>query len=73
VGKILEGYGSRVQRSVFECDLKEVYVKRLKERLSKTIKSEDSLRYYSICAECLPKVEVVNGPPIEKAQLYFVV
>jgi len=45
----------------------------LKGRLSKVMKPDDSLRYYSLCAECLPKVEAVNGPPIEKAQLYFMV
>jgi len=73
VGKILEGYGNRVQRSVFECDLADIQVKKLKERLGKAIKPEDSLRYYSLCAVCLPKVEVVNGPPVEKAQLHFIV
>jgi len=73
VGNILEGYGNRVQRSVFECDLTTAHVKKLKERLGKVIKPDDSLRYYSLCAECLPKVEVANGPAIEKAQLYFVV
>jgi len=73
VGKILEGYGNRVQRSVFECDLTAPHVQKLKESLGRVFKSDDSLRYYSLCAECLPKVEVINGPPIEKAQLYFVV
>lgn len=73
VGKILEGYGTRVQRSVFECDLMPIHVKKLKERLGKAIKSEDSLRYYYLCAQCLPKVEVINGPQVKQAQLYFMV
>jgi len=73
VGKILEGFGSRVQRSVFECDVTPAHLTKLKSRLSKVVRPEDSLRYYYLCGQCLPKAEVLNGPPIEKAQLYFVV
>lgn len=73
VGKILEGFGKRVQKSVFECDLAPNHLQKLKAKLSKVVKPEDSLRYYYLCAQCLPKVEVVNGPPVEKTQLYFAV
>jgi len=73
VGRILEGFGNRVQRSVFECDLAPNHLQKLKTKLSRVIKPEDSLRYYHLCGQCLPKVEVVNGPPVMKAQLYFAV
>ena len=73
MGKILEGFGSRVQWSVFECDLTEKQLEKLKQKLSKVTGKEDTLRYYYLCAQCLPKVEVINGPPVTKAQLYFVV
>lgn len=73
VGKILEGFGARVQKSVFECDLKMKEIQKLKQKISKVLKEEDSVRYYYLCAECLPKVEVVNGPPVARAQLYFAV
>jgi len=73
VGKILEGFGSRVQRSVFECDLTPGHLQKLKGRLSRVITAEDSLRYYHLCAQCLPKTEVINGPAVQKAQLYFLV
>ena len=73
VGKLLEGYGNRVQKSVFECDLKPDNLSTLKLRLGKMIKKEDTLRYYYLCAQCLPKVEVLNGPPVTRAQLYFAV
>jgi len=73
VGKILEGFGTRVQKSVFECDLQQKHLQRLKQRLAKVLKEEDSLRYYYLCAECISKVEVVNGPPVAKTQLYFAV
>jgi len=74
VMKVLEGYGQRVQRSVFECDLDARQLERLKGRLRKTIRdSEDSLRYYHLCSRCLERVEVVNGPPPAASQLYFLV
>ncbi len=73
VGKILEGFGARVQKSVFECDLHIKHVQKLKQRLTKVLKDEDSVRYYYLCGQCLPKVEVGNGPPVTQAQLYFAV
>lgn len=74
VGNILEGYGNRVQKSVFECDIKPDHMTKLKQKLAKVIdNNEDTLRYYFLCAECIPKIEIANGPPVTQAQLYFVV
>lgn len=73
VGKVLEGFGTRVQKSVFECDLDAKHIDKLKQKLGKLLQQEDSVRYYYLCRECLPKVEVVNGPPVTMSQLYFVV
>ncbi len=73
VGKILEGFGARVQKSVFECDLNIKHLQKLKQKLARVLKEEDSVRYYYLCAHCLPKTEVVNGPPVIQTQLYFAV
>jgi len=73
VGKILEGFGSRVQKSVFECDIKADHMSMLKEKLAWVLKQEDTVRYYYLCAQCIPKIEVFNGPPVTQAQLYFAV
>lgn len=73
ISQTLEGYGERVQFSVFECDLKAEYVKSLKAKISKIITDEDTIRYYYLCSECIPKIEVINGPPVTKAQLYFAI
>lgn len=73
VGKLLEGCGNRVQKSVFECDIKPERMKLLKARLAKIIKEEDSIRYYYLCAQCVDKTEVVNGPSVTHMQLYFTV
>lgn len=73
VGKLLEGFGARVQKSVFECDLTPKLLDRLKGKLGKVIADpEDSLRYYYLCQECLGRTEVRNGPAVEKTQAYFV-
>ena len=73
VSNILKGFGTRVQKSVFECDLTLEHFQRLKQRLSKVVKDDDGLRYYILCSECVSKIEVVNGIPVTQTQLYFVV
>ena len=73
ISEILEGFGERVQFSIFECDIKPENLKKMKEKLTKVLKSNDSVRYYYLCGECVQKVGVVNGPPVTKAQAYFTV
>lgn len=47
VAKICEGYGQRVQWSVFECSLTSTQYERMKQRLLRVIdEDEDSLRIY---------------------------
>jgi CRISPR-associated protein Cas2 len=49
VAKICEGFGQRVQQSVFECVVNEMEFEQLKYRLSLVInESEDSLRIYRL-------------------------
>lgn len=54
VAKILEGYGSRVQYSVFECDLKDSQFQTLYKKLVNVSVDfcTDSIRFYKICANC---------------------
>ena len=73
MSKMLKGFGARVQKSVFECDITSPQLEKLKERLGKVIKEEDGLRYYVLCANCIEKVEVMHGTPITSNQLYFAV
>lgn len=49
VAKICEGFGQRVQKSVFECVLSEVQLVQLEHRLRVAIDGEvDSLRIYRL-------------------------
>lgn len=73
VGKMLEGFGCRVQKSVFECDLEQKHLDKLKQKLRQLLQDEDSVRYYYLCRDCLQKVEVVSGPPVTQSPSYFAV
>lgn len=49
VAKICEGFGQRVQQSVFECTLSPTQYEQFKHRLVRNIdESEDSLRIYKL-------------------------
>jgi len=71
VVKVLKEYGSRVQKSVFECtDLSEKQlvkmIQRIEERIDHTV---DSVRYYAVCRDCLRKMEfsgIGEGPSVGK-------
>jgi CRISPR-associated protein Cas2 len=49
VAKVCEGYGQRVQKSVFECIVNQAQYEAMKRRLLKLIsQGEDSLRFYRL-------------------------
>lgn len=65
VSDLLEGYGKRVQYSVFECILTTRKYSELKRRLLPYINcQEDSLRFYPVSAHTLGSVDVWGGEPI---------
>ncbi len=57
VADVLEGWGERVQYSVFECRLREADVTKLRDRLKKVlrIKENGSVRMYRVCSRCAAK------------------
>jgi CRISPR-associated protein Cas2 len=57
VAKTCENYGIRVEKSVFECDLKEEVFAAFWDSLNKIIDpDEDSLIAYRICRSCVKDV-----------------
>jgi CRISPR-associated protein Cas2 len=65
VADLLEGYGKRVQYSVFECLLSSDKYDELRKRLKKTVKlSEDSVRFYPLSRHTLGQVETWGGQPV---------
>ena len=61
VSGVLEGYGVRVQKSVFEVEVEERQYERLSAQVLREIQpDEDSVRYYHLCAGCRGRV-VIQG------------
>jgi CRISPR-associated protein Cas2 len=76
VSDLLEGYGIRVNKSVFECRFKN---QKEKSALIAELKKEidpkrDSIRIYTICQNCIAtSLELGNNPePFETEGVYFV-
>ena len=62
VARHLEGYGYRVQYSVFECDVDARQLLKLQRELRRLVRPEaqDNVRFYPLCAECAGRVVVVG-------------
>lgn len=65
VSKILEGYGERVQYSVFECRLDRVQYLKLRHALLDVIEvKEDVISFYFLCQADVERIERIGrGPP----------
>lgn len=75
VGEILEGYGTRVNRSVFECQIKNA---KQRKALELAILNEidigiDSVRIYSVCSNCIKSSTVLGDEPkpFERNAVYW--
>ena len=70
----LEAYGYRVNFSVFECELNKTKMKNLVKKLEELIdKKKDSLRFYHVCENCIPKsFELCNREEIFEKREYFI-
>ena len=56
VAKILEGYGTRLQYSVFRCRLDERTLEKLHWELNQVLADEDDLLVMPLCPACAAKV-----------------
>lgn len=73
ISKILESYGTRVQFSLFECNLDIDKLAELMQKLEEIINpDEDSLRCYPLCNSCLENVRRIGGLPITNDSAFFV-
>ena len=75
VGEILEGFGRRVNRSVFEIQIKNEKTRiKLEQALQTEINPKvDSIRIYNVCANCMTKSTVLGSEPdaFDKDAIYF--
>ncbi len=73
IHKILSGFGTWTQYSLFECFLSKKELVLLKSKLAKHVEAtRDSVRFYPVCASCLEKVETVGGEPPKEDMLFIV-
>ncbi|MCL0065620.1 CRISPR-associated endonuclease Cas2 [Dehalococcoidia bacterium] len=61
VAKRLEGYGERLQYSVFRCRLTERDLERMRWELFRIMESEDNLLVIGLCLRCGAKVAARHG------------
>jgi len=75
VGDMLEAYGVRVNRSVFECSFKNrsTLIKLLQNLEEEIEPKTDSIRCYELCAKCLPKAwsSANENAPFAIDAIYF--
>jgi CRISPR-associated protein Cas2 len=75
VAKCLEGYGVRVNYSVFECVLKARKLTQMKKELKPLLDPKtDSIRIYRLCKQCIGQTEEMGRGPVgfEHAGLMYV-
>ncbi len=74
VMKTLEGYGHRVQYSVFECELRPADLEKLTTRLKALIQpEEDDIRFYDLCESCQGKVTMLGRAKMYRQKASVVV
>lgn len=56
VAKLLEGYGTRVQYSVFRCRVDRLALEKLRWQLAQVLKEVDDLLVIPLCEGCAAKI-----------------
>ncbi len=70
----LKNYGTRVQYSVFECELEPARRAELERQLAKLVEPQaDHLRYYRLCKDCLAQTVAVGDRPLTSDPDYWIV
>lgn len=74
LSKLLEGYGRRVQESVFECFVSLSEVNKLYEQVKRRVKhSEDSVRFYWIPSDALAKTLTIGSSAPEAPPSVYII
>ena len=74
IAKTLVSFGSRVQKSVFECELDDRNYLKMKDTLEKLLdREEDSVRYYFLCRRCWGHIELSGLGAIREEEELIIV
>jgi CRISPR-associated protein Cas2 len=70
----MERFGDRVQKSVFECWLRETELRSMREAVEREVKiGTDSLRLYPLCENCRQLAKSAGGLDIDEPNDYTIV
>lgn len=71
--RFLKEFGLRTQKSVFECDIDDVGIKRIRAYCKDNLDlHSDSVRIYKICSRCIGKVSI-SGQGLKVTQLDYMI
>lgn len=71
--KFLKEFGLRTQKSVFECEIDDEALKRIRAYCRSNLDiAKDSVRIYKICNRCINKV-TISGTGVKVTQLDYMI
>lgn len=74
IQKILEGYGRRVQYSVFECEISNAKLERLHKQLRRVInEQEDDIRFYPLNQADLKLIGLMGRAVLERTRSVYII
>lgn len=74
VAKVMESYGQRVQRSIFECEVgMETLIVMIAELKAAMHRREDKVYVYRLCDSCRKRVKVSGKLPLMRSVDVFIV
>lgn len=73
LSNFLEGYGRRVQESVFECFISLDEMKKLHGQVLKRVKGDDNVRFYWVPVDAVGRTLTIGSlPPEEPPKTYII-
>jgi len=61
IAKVMEDFGTRVQKSIFEATVNDHIFKEMKQRVEQIIVwEEDGVKYFTVCEKCSQTVEIIG-------------
>ena len=71
VMNLLRDYGRHVQYSVFECQLTQGQIRKMKKGISLLVDPADSIRIYYLCKEDVDRVELLGRGDRTSEDLFY--